>query len=81
MAKKNKNFSMFNDPSFAGFTEKDWEEWRKNQDKIPEGTPPPICKGCLFQEDDGTWQGNCVIFDQSAQGCRINCGECEKKEP
>ena len=80
MAKKEK-FSMWNDPSFSGFTDKDWAEWFENQDKIPEGTPPPICKDCLFWEDDGTWKGSCVIFDQSSQGARINGGECERKEP
>ena len=70
---------MFDDPSFKGFTEKDWEEWRKNQDKIPEGTPPPICKDCLYWEDDGTWQGSCIIPGMN-QMSKINCGKCEEKE-
>lgn len=79
MTKKEK-FSIWNDPSFSGHSKEWWEEWRKNQDKIPKGTPPPICKECLFWEDDGTWQGKCIVLGID-QGSKINCGECEKKYP
>lgn len=68
---------MFDDPSFSGMTEKDWTEFFKNQRKNPKNTPPPICEGCLFYQDNGS----CVILDWSVQHSHINCGECDKKEP
>lgn len=74
MAKK-KRFSMFNDPSFSNFTDKDWEEWKKNADKIPDGTPPFVCEKCLLLAKDDT----CEIFTQAQQQARINLGECKDK--
>ena len=74
MAKK-KRFSMFNDPSFSNFTDKDWEEWKKNADKIPDGTPPFVCEKCLLCTKDDT----CEILTLSQQQAHINLGECDDR--
>ncbi|MBR1525116.1 MAG: hypothetical protein IJ640_13580 [Prevotella sp.] len=72
---KKKKFSIFNDPSFKNFTEADWEEWKKNQHKIPDGTPMTICEKCVFLRTDNT----CMVHDYSAHIARITQGKCDER--
>ncbi len=67
-----KKFSMFDDPSFSQFTQKDWEEWRKNQKKE---TPPAICVGCLNQLIDGT----CEVYSPTEQRTAILARKCSER--
>lgn len=70
MAKK---FSIWDDPSFSNYTEKDWEEWSKNNKG--RGVPPAICVGCLNQLVDG----NCEVYSPSEQRVIILRKKCEER--
>ena len=68
------HFSFEDDPSFSGFTEKDWEEWKKNSQHLP-SAPCAICVGCLNQVEGG----GCDIYNEFAQRDIILKGECEDR--